>query len=189
MTTASVGADPRDMAISAKGDKLRLDLTTTAGAKTHAVYTATTNDMVLFLDSQRQYVTLDFKGPSAAPNTSAATSTITKAGGHKTVAGYNCEEWSVKDANGHHSEVCIAQGLAYFDPSHLRPGAAQQPETALAMEFREKKSFPLESIEFDADGKEVSRMEVVKIEPAPIPDGDFTIPQGYTKVELPPSRR
>jgi hypothetical protein len=185
MHTTKPGGEVHDLTLGAKGDKLRFDMTGPDGSPSHAVYDASTNQMLMFLEASKKYMSLDFSAPSAAPNTSPSTSTITKAGTHKTVAGYDCEQWSVKDAAGHRSEVCIAQGIAYFDPTRLRPGATQEPETALAKEFREKKSFPLESIEYDAAGKELSRMEVQKIDATSVPDADFAIPDGFSKIDRP----
>ena len=188
MHTTGGAGDAHDMTVAAKGDKLRFDLAGPGGSPTHAVYDPAANQLMVFLDTQKQYMNLDFSSPAATPNTSPSTSVITKSGAHKTVAGYDCEQWTVKDASAHRSEVCIAQGIAYFDPSRLRPGAAREPESALAKEFREKKSFPLESIEYGADGKEVSRMEVLKIEATGLPDADFAVPAGYSKVERPATR-
>jgi hypothetical protein len=183
MHTTKSGSEAHDLTLSARGEKLRFDMKAPDGSPSHAVYDGATNQLQVFLDSQKSYLGLDFSAPKSAPNTSPTTSTITKAGTHKLVSGYDCEEWSVKDASGHRSDVCIAQGIAYFDPARLRPGATQEPETALAREFREKKSFPLESIEYDTGGAESSRMEVVKIEAVPISERDFAVPDGYTKVD------
>jgi hypothetical protein len=185
MHTTSAKGEPHDMTVGAKGDKLRFDMTGRGGGPMHAVYDPAQNQLWVYLDAQKQFMSLDFTSPGATPNTNPQSSTITKAGAHKLIAGVDCEQWSVKDASGHHSDVCIAQGIAYFDPSRIRPGGAQQPETVLAREFREHKSFPLESLEYDADGKELSRMEVVKIEKVKIPDSDFAVPDGYSKVEMP----
>jgi hypothetical protein len=188
MHTTKPGAESHDLDVTAKGDKLRFDMTTSSGAKTHAVYSGAGSRMLFFLDAQKQYMALDFKGAAGTPNTSPSSAMITRAGTHKTVAGVDCEQISVKDASGHRSEVCVAQGIAYFDPSRLRTSPSNQAETALAKEFREKKSFPLESVELDADGTELSRMEVVKIEAAKVDDATFEVPAGYSEVTVPTPR-
>ena len=41
------------------------------------------------------------------------------------------------------------------------------------------------SVEFDADGKETSRMEVTKVEKKSVDDGQFAVPKDYAKVALP----
>lgn len=183
-TVAAGGA--HDMVVETKGDKLRFDVNSD-GEASHAVYDPSTNKVLLFFDGPKKYADLDFGTPSSAPNTDPGTSTITKAGTHKTIAGYECDVWSVKDVSGKHSEVCIAEGIAFFDINGLRPGAPRT-ESPLARQFREHKSFPLESIDYDAQGKELSRMEVVKIEKSKLDDSTFAIPSGYTKLEMPKPR-
>jgi hypothetical protein len=186
MHTTTPKDPPHDLLLKAKGDKLRFEMTGPGGEPSHAIYDpAAADKVVLLIDSRKMYMPLDFSAKGApAPNTDPTASTIQKTGTHKLVAGYDCEQWSAKDPSGRHSEVCIAQGIAFFDLSRMRAGGAEA-ESALAKEFREHKSFPLESVEFDTDGKEISRMEVVKITPGTVADADFAIPAGYTKMELP----
>src|SRR5580698_5213614 len=69
MQTTKPGGEVHDLNVAAKGDKLRLDLKGPDGAPTHAVYDGSTNQMLLFLDAQKQYIGLDFTSPAAAPNT------------------------------------------------------------------------------------------------------------------------
>jgi len=183
MHTTIAGGSEQDMTVEAKGGKLRFDLVG-AGGPTHAVYDPALSKVQFFLDPEKKYMDLDFALPSAAPNTDPATSQLAKSGKRKKVAGYECEEVSVTDAAGKRADVCIAQGIAYFDPNGLRPGV-QKAETPMAREFRLHKSFPLESIEHSADGKEVSRMVVTHIEKKKLDDELFTIPSDYTKIALP----
>jgi len=189
MHTTSARGGPHDMGVKAKGDKLRFEMTGPGGEPSHAIYDPASGKVILVLDDRKSYIDLDFGAKGApAPNTDPSSSTITKAGAHRTIAGYDCEQWSVKDASGKRSEVCIAQGIAFFDLSRMGPGGAQ-PESALSREFREHKSFPLESIEYGADGKEIARMVVVKIAPGQVPDTAFALPTDYTKMDLPGRRQ
>ena len=106
---------------------------------------------------------LDFNRSSGAPqaNTSLDTANIDKSGKHETIAGIDCEDWTAKDPSGKRSEVCIAQGIVAFDFSALKGGGT----STLGKELREKKLFPLRSVEYDKEkGKELSRMEVTKVE-------------------------
>jgi len=100
MHTTKSGSEAHDLTLSARGEKLRFDMKAPDGSPSHAVYDGATNQLQVFLDSQKSYLGLDFSAPKSAPNTSPTTSTITKAGTHKLVSGYDCEEWSVKDASG-----------------------------------------------------------------------------------------
>jgi len=185
MRTSGGAAGSHDMIVKAKGDKLRFDMTGPGGNPTSAIYDPKTNTVIVVMDAQKAYMNLDFASPAAPKaNTDPSSSTITKAGGHKTIAGYDCEIWSIKDATGRRSDVCIAAGIAFVDLARMGSGG-KAPESPLAKEFREQKSFPLESVEYDEGGKELSRMEVVKIEAASLPDSDFVVPAGYAKVEAP----
>jgi hypothetical protein len=184
MQTALAGGPPQQMVVKAKGDKLRFDVVG-AGGPTHAVYDPTVGKVMFFIDPDRKYVDLDFSPPTMAPNTDPGSSAIVRSGTHRKVAGYDCEQVSVTDAAGKRTEVCIAQGIAYFDVNGLRPGV-QKDESPMAREFRLHRSFPLESVEYAADGKELSHMKVTKIEREKLEDAQFAIPKEYDKIELPP---
>lgn len=150
-STSSSGAT-QDMVVKAKGDKLRFDMKSPQGDPMHGVYDPKANKVTLFSDGTKSYFDLDFSKPSAVSNTDPGTSAVTKTGNHETVAGFDCEDWTVKDPTGKRSELCIAEGIAYFDVSSLRPGSSG-PSSPLAKEFRDKKSFPLRAVEYDAQGK------------------------------------
>ena len=184
-TTAAAHPQPREMVVEVKGDKLRFDIANEGNAS-HAVYSPSDNKVLFFLDTDKKYMDMDFSPPTTAPSTSPDSGGITKSGTHKKVAGLDCEQWTVKDASGKRSEVCIAQGIAFFDVSSLR--ASHKPETALAKEFREHKSFPLESIDYDASGTELTRMEVTAIDRKKLDDAVFGVPEGYAKVDVPGRR-
>lgn len=178
MHTTSAAAPPQDMVVKAKGDKLRFDSKGSDGSATYAIYDPT-NKVTMVLDTQKTYMDLDFGKPGAPQaNTSPDTASIDKSGKHETIAGIDCENWRAKDPSGKRSEVCIAQGIAFFDMTSVKSGSP----SALGKELREKKLFPLRSVEYDASGKETSRMEVTKVEKTSIDDSQFSIPKDYKKM-------
>jgi hypothetical protein len=185
MRTTTSGREPQEMVVKTKGDRLRFDMKGPTGSPMHGVFDPTPNKILLFFDDGKMYTDLDFSSPSAMPNVDGATGVVTKTGKHETVAGYDCEAWSVSDALGKKTELCIAQGITFFDVEGLQAGPVKKAPSALAKEFREKKSFPLRSVEYDASGKELSRMEVTKIEKQAIDDKAFAVPPDYTKLQLP----
>ena len=182
MHTTSASATS-DMVVEVKKDRLRFDTKTPQGDAMHGVFDPATNKVTVYLDASKSYMDLDFTKPEAQTNTSPDTSAVVKSGRHETIAGYDCEDWTVNDPSGKKSEVCIAQGLAFFDLSSLKGGGGAS--SPLARQFRDEKSFPLRSVELDASGKELSRMEVTKIEPKSIDDSQFQAPPGYSKVTVP----
>jgi hypothetical protein len=181
MRTTRAGSAPADMVVKAKGDKLRFD-TTTDGKTASAIFDPQANKVTALIDAQKAYMDMDFSSPSAAPNTDARTSTTEKTGKKETIAGIDCEDWVAKDPSGKRSEVCIAEGLAFFDLDGLRHGGG----AGWNKELRDKKMFPLKSVEYDAGGKEVSRSEVVKVEAKKLDDALFQVPTNYTKLAAPP---
>jgi outer membrane lipoprotein-sorting protein len=181
-TTA--GTNSQDMVVEVKKDQLRFDMNSPQGGAMHGVFDPKANKVTLYADATKTYTDMDFSGPSGKTNTNPDTSAITQSGKHETIAGYDCEDWTVNDPSGKKSEVCIAQGIAFFDVGSLRGGASASG-SAIATQFREKKSFPLRSVEYDAAGKEQSRMEVTKIESKSLDDSRFATPAGYTKLTLP----
>ena len=166
-----------DLVIETKDEKMRIEV-----GGSWMLYDPKTSTVTMVNPATKTYTPIDFKSPSAPQaNTSADTSQIEKSGRHETIAGVDCEKWTVHD-KGKRSEVCIAQGIAFFDMGSLKSG---QGSGGLAKELRDKKLFPLRDVEYDADGKELSRMEVTKVEKKSIPDADLEIPKGYTKTALP----
>jgi hypothetical protein len=91
----------------------------------------------------------------------------------------DCENWIARDPTGKRSEVCIAQGIAFFDMGSMKGGGG-----SLGKELREKKLFPLRSVEYDTAGKELSRMQVTKVEKKSIDDSAFAIPKDFTKAPM-----
>ena len=101
---------------------------------------------------------------------------IARTGKHETIAGYDCEDWDVTMENGKRVATCVAQGLAFFDFSGMA-GPTGGGTRSWAEELRDKNGFPLRAVETDASGKEVSRMEVTKIEKKRLDDSTFAIPR------------
>jgi hypothetical protein len=182
MTTQRPGSAATSMVIKAKGDMLRFDVKSTSGEASHAIFDPAANKVVMVMDAQKSYMDLDFAKPSAPqPNTSADSSNVQKTGKHDKVAGVDCEVWTTADAAGKRSEVCIAEGIAYFDLASLKAGT----HSGLSKELRDKRLFPLRSVDFDAKGVEVSRSEVTKIEKKSLDAAEFSVPADYKKLELP----
>jgi Domain of unknown function (DUF4412) len=180
MRTTRAGNPPSDMLVKAKGDRLRFD-TTENGQTVSAIFDPQKNTVVALMDAQRAYMDMDFSSPSAAPNTDPKTSGAEKTGKKETIAGIDCEDYVVKDPSGKKTEVCIAEGLAFFDLEGVRHGGG----AGWNKDLRDKKMFPLRSIEYDETGKEVSRSEVTKVEPKKLDDALFQVPKDYTKVPTP----
>jgi len=167
-----------DMVVQTKGDKMRFDMGGQNGS--YMLFDPKANTVTMVTTSTKTYSEIDFKSPNAPKaNTSADKSTIDKSGKHETIAGIDCENWVAHDG-AKRSEICIAQGIAFFDMGSLKGGGG-----GLGQELRDKKLFPMRDVEYDASGKEVSRMEVTKVEKKSVDDAQLAVPKDYTKVALP----
>ncbi|HEX7665325.1 MAG TPA: DUF4412 domain-containing protein [Polyangiaceae bacterium] len=171
----------QDMVLEVKKDKMRFD-STSADGPVHGVLDPVAHKVTLYSDPTKTYTDLDFSGAKGQSNTSGDTANVKQTGKHETIAGYDCEDWTVNDPSGKRTELCVAQGLVYFDLGSLRGGG--QSTSPLSKQFEEMKSFPLRSVEFDASGKELTRSEVTKIEPKSVDDARFLPPAGYTQISL-----
>lgn len=185
LETRTAGAAAAEtLKLGVKGDKLRFDVPSSAGG--FALYDSTKHEVLFVAPAQKSYFRPDFQAPAAAPNTDPGQASAAKTGARSKVAGVECEEWKVSDPSGARSEVCIAEGLAYFDPASLRGGPADS--SAIGRQFRDKRSFPLRSVEYAADGKERSRSEVTRIERKALAAEGFAVPSEYTLVAMPPAK-
>ncbi len=181
MRTQRVGGASTEMVVKTKSDKLRFDVASPGGEMSHAIFDPATGKVQMLLDAQRAYIDVDFARAGApVANTSPDTSQVQHTGKHDKVAGVDCETWIAADVSGKRTEVCIATGIAFFDINALKGGGS-----GLAKELREKRLFPLRSVDYDSKGVEVSRMEVVKIEGKRLGDELFAVPADYKKLELP----
>lgn len=175
MHMVRAGAPEEDMVVKAKGDKMRIDTN-----DAYLLYDPGSNKLTMVSAKQKSFMDLDFSKPGAPQaNTSGDTATIDKSGKHETIAGIDCENWTAHDPSGKKSEVCIAQGIAFFDMGSMKGGTS-----TIGKEMREKKLFPLRSVEYDAAGKEISRMQVTKVDKKSIDDSEFVVPKDFTKAAM-----
>ena len=176
-------APASDMVFEAKGADVRLDLGGASGQGSHAIVRAD-GKAVLVVDAQKAWMDLDMTkaGAAVAEADPSGAPTVDKTGKHERIAGRDCEDWEIKHTSGKRTDTCIAEGLAAFDFGALLPGATPASSKD---EVHAKRLFPLRSIEYDATGKETSRMEVTRIDEKKIDPSAFEIPAGYAKVTAP----
>ncbi len=185
MRTTVAGNAPQEMQLEIKAGKLRFDMHGENAEPMHGIYDPTANQVLIFLDAQHTFMKLDFAAAgAAAPNTTAEASTAEKTGSKDRVAGIACENWVAKEPSGKRSEVCVVDGVNFFDLTRLRGGAAGLAGMGKPG-MQDKKMFPLRSVEFDAQGHEISRMEVTRVDAHPVDDARFGMPVGYQQLEVP----
>jgi len=170
-----------EMVVKAKQNKLRFEMNEN-GQAVAMLFDPAQNKVTTLFDDKKAYMELDFSSPSAPQaNVDAKAATAEKTGKKDNIAGIDCEEWTVKDPSGKHNDVCLADGVAFFDL-----GAVQNKgDTAFSKQLREKKQFPLRSVDFDSTGKEIHRSEATKIEKKKLDSSLFEVPAGYQKISMP----
>jgi len=177
------GSSSSDLVVKTKSDKMRFETKAADGSLNYSVFDPATNKLTMVMEGQKSYMAMDFsKRGTPQANTSPDSVAIEKSGKHETIAGVDCEDWTAKAPSGKRSEVCIASGIAFFDLGSAKSGSSGG---GLAKELRDKKLFPLRSVEYDADGKELNRMEVTKIEKKSFDDSEFSVPKDYKEITLP----
>jgi hypothetical protein len=176
MHVTSSHGPPEDLTFHVKGQKLRVDVPS-HGAEVHVIFDQAANKTYAILDPMKMYAEFDHATMQAAAAHAPAPK-VTETGKHETVAGTDCEDWEIVEAGDKHATACVAHGISFFDFSAMRPGGATTA-TGWIEELRAKQAFPLKAVELDASGKELSRMEVTKIEKKPLDDALFTLPAGY----------
>jgi hypothetical protein len=187
--TTSHGAE--DLTFLTKGGKLRVDAPAHNGEMAHVIFDPSTSKMLVIMDTQKMYMEMD-RPPGAAggmPGMPGAAATphvppqITKTGKHETIAGMECEDWTSKDESGRTASLCVAKGIAFFDFASMAPGRGES--AAWIDQLKSAQYFPLRAVDTDASGKEISRMDVTKIEKKSVDDSLFSPPAGYHPMVIP----
>ena len=180
MKTMRPNAPASTMTIKAKGERVRLEMPAPTGGTMSALYVPKENKLVLLLDAQKTAMDMSLGAPGAPqPNTNGQASAIEKTGKKETIAGVTCEDWVIKDPSGSRTETCVAEGLPYIDLDALRHVTGSSSWKA---DMRAKRTFPLRSVEYDKDGKELSRAEVTEVKKEKLADSLFEVPEGYARM-------
>lgn len=109
---------------------------------------------------------------------------VTKTGHKDKVAGYECEDWQIENADpneGGKATMCVAQqGFSWLQI----PMMGAPAEYAWAGELLDGTHFPLRFVGYEKDGKEAGRVEVTKIEKKTLAADQFVVPPGYPQMTL-----
>jgi hypothetical protein len=183
MTMALAPATGMSTSFEMKGTKLR---TETKGVVAMVSITDMDAKKSWTIDhAARTYTEIDLSKLSSSPSSTPVKSTATakKLGKSDTVAGYSCELWEVDDT-GMRTELCMASGLSMMALGLSGPFSMfAKGDDAWSQVLSH--GFPLRMIMSDPGGKPMMKMEATRIEKKSIPDSEFAIPAGYTKLASP----
>lgn len=166
-----------------KGDKIKID---EIGAKSKKVEGSfiinTTSSTMQFISHDRK---LYGDQPSGTPNKPAGKCVVTKSGNQKTIQGYKCTEYLVKNTDENTQiSFWLAKGKFDFFDVMLRVLNRKDKFSTYYLEIPNVKGLmPVLAVMSPLDGKEKERLETTKIEKKPVDSKTFEIPTGYMKFE------
>jgi hypothetical protein len=135
-------------------------------------------------NTARTYTEIDLgKLSSASSATVKSTAKARKLGKSDTVAGYSCDLWEVTDATMD-TQLCMASGLSMLALGLSGPFSAFARGNDAWGEVLSH-GFPLRIVMTDPGGKPIAKMEATRIDKRSVPDSEFAVPAGYTKLASP----
>jgi hypothetical protein len=185
MHVTSTLHEPQDITMVTKANKVRVDIPMKNGKAVHSIFDPATGKALVIIDSEKLAMTTVVPAAADMPDLGAPP-TVAKTGKHETIAGRDCEDWDVTEALGDkHDQLCVTEGMVFFDFAALTPPNATGASMGTWLkQLRANKEFPLRSVTLDTSGKELSRMEVTKIEAKPVDDALFNWPPGYRQLDM-----
>ncbi|MGL4599857.1 MAG: DUF4412 domain-containing protein [Bacteroidia bacterium] len=164
-----------------KGDHVRIDEIGEQSKQVEGSYILSfkTNKMLVLNHGRKLYTDRKPEGSPTAP----ASATVKHTKKAQTLHNYSCTEYVVRN-NADSTEICywIAPGKFNFFVPMLKMLNRQEAFSTYYFALNMKEgSFPFLAIQKDLRGKEISRLEVTRIEKKTIADALFEIPKDYTE--------
>jgi hypothetical protein len=170
------------MSFELKGTKMR---TETKGIASFVSITDVEAKKTWTIDNTAHtYTEIDLgKLTASSPSTAKSTAKARNLGKSDKVAGYSCDLWEVVDTFSR-AELCMASGLSMLALGLSGPFSMfAKGNDAWSEVFSH--GFPLRIVMSDASGGPMMKMEATRIDKKSVPDSEFAIPAGYTKVASP----
>ena len=180
-----------DVAYATKGDKVRFEMPgegKAAGAA--SIMDMGAREMMVLMPEQKMYMVMPIKDivDAAADKAGAAQGTLEKTSETETILGYKATKYLAKSPESKEPvEIWAAEGLGFY----VTPASGGSPmggkgrqSAAWEKELMAKGFFPLRTVAKDKRGR-VTRMEVVSLDKASLPDSLFKPPADYQKFSLP----
>ncbi len=179
------GAQGQEIEYLTRGGKVRINVVSAMGAVS-IIGIPTEKKTYLLLDQQSMYMEVNLSNELARATTGGANVPdvkVTRTGKKETIAGYECEHVTV-EAQQQTSDVCLAKGLGPFVNAMSAMGGmgrGNRAQPAWQRSLEGEGGFPLKVKRQDG----VVQLEVTKIEKRVLTDAPFTIPNNYTKMDMP----
>lgn len=182
MTSEGMNSEP---VVYVKGTRSRMDFST-GGQQVYMVMDVEKGTAMMVMPGQRMYMVMDAKAAAeqmapAAQGRAAPDIKIEPTGRKETVAGYECEHYTVTSAESV-TDACLAKGMGSFMGVGGPPSRGRGPDIPpelreLATRFKDG-GFLLKS-ETKVNGQTRMTMEVTKIEKKGVDGTIFDAPAGF----------
>ncbi len=137
--------------------------------------------VITLMHDQKMYMEMDMSNiPDQKNNDDKRSLKDLKTGETKTILGYKCEKYKVKDENGD-VELWVTKDLGKID---YIQNPSQQGMSSWQKEMGEKGLFPLEIKTVLKDGQTIT-MKAVSVNKKSIANSEFDMPSGYSKMDMP----
>jgi hypothetical protein len=173
---ASMGV-PASITYDVKGDRVRY---ASPAGHVRAVADVSTQRASAIDDGRKSFASFDGAHPTTA-TPAVADAKVTKSNFVTTIAGRKCQVWAVEGAD-EKADVCVAQGIAFFDLASQPTPGKLEPSWAAAL--TREKAFPLQVVVHDKAGKEEYRAEAKTITSKRLDDSSFQVPPGFAARDL-----
>jgi hypothetical protein len=129
----------------------------------------------------RTYREMDLAALSKSSRAAPSSSTLVKTRRSDTVAGRSCDIYEIRDGGAVVADVCAASGIGMMAMGLGGPFSAfAAGDDAWSEAY--SRGFPLRIVLRDPKGAPLMKIEATRIERKSVPDADFQIPAGYTKL-------
>lgn len=178
------GRETTEMQYAMKGAKMRIDAGP-ADERMASIVDLQTKQMLMLIDSEKMYMVM--KMPEAPQGKAEKEEgTIEKTSETAVIAGYTATKYLVRSKDSKEPiEVWATEDLGtFFNPDSFGGpfGGKSKPPVWESL-LRNKGFFPLRTI--IREKRTETRMEVVAVEKASLPDSLFTPPAGYKRMDMP----
>ena len=170
-----------------KGDKARFDVNSARG-EANVIFDKKNKKMLMMIPAMKTYMEfpmdMDFSENYASGQSEESSNdkNFVKTSETKTINGYKCEKWVIKDDKGT-AEAWMTKdlgGFVFFNSPMGRKSKAKWQQ-----DIENSGYFPMLIIQKDNDGNESNRFEVKSVEKKSLDDSFFSVPEGYNKMKFP----
>ena len=178
------GGETNEMEYAMKGAKMRIEAGP-ADERMASIIDLQAKQMLMLIDSEKMYMVM--KMPEAPKEKAEKDEgTIEKTSDTAVIAGYKATKYLVRSKDSKEPiEVWATEDLGtFFNPESFGgPFGGKSKPPVWETLLRNKGFFPLRTIV--REKRSETRMEVIAVEKASLPDSRFTAPAGYKRMDMP----